>query len=149
MSAGWVPSRISGALFDPSGRLQISNTLRFVDMDPQIAEAQLDIGGTALRFAHGTTVPQRVDWNARDGHLAIRLQVTSVDGHSDTLQFDGPWALFRFFDAGEVASSSSSSTDHRETVYKTNLGSVRIAWESMSTPSPLWSNLLHSFSCPR
>ena len=115
-------------------------------MDPQLAEAQLDIGGTTLRFAHGATVPRQIDWNGREGQLAIRLQVTSVDGRRDALQFDGPWALFRLFDAGQVV---TSATDRRETIYRTSLGTVRIEWQAMSTPSPLWSGLLQSFSCPR
>ncbi|WP_374419593.1 type VI secretion system membrane subunit TssM [Chromobacterium sp.] len=139
-------SRIRDTMLDDSGRLRVSTVLRFLDMDSQLAEAQLDLAGQTLRFAHGATTPQRVDWNGQSQKLAIRLQMKSVDGRVNTLQYDGPWALFRFFDAGRGVGGAA---DRRERLYQGSLGSVRIEWQSLSSPSPLWSGLIQSFRCPQ
>lgn len=142
-------SRIGAATLDAQGNLRISTMVRVVDMDPQIGEVQLDIGDTNIRYAHGSVINKRVDWNAKsgsNGQLAVRMTVKTVDGRSDVEQFEGPWALFRFFDAGR---REGAEADRRETVHQTQLGSVRIEWQALTMPAPLWSNLLQSFSCPR
>jgi type VI secretion system protein ImpL len=145
LSAYENADRIRGATLDDSGRLRISTVLRFIDMDSQLSEAQLSVGGQTLRYAHGVTSPQRIDWTNQNTRLAIQLQLKSVDGRLSSLQFDGPWALFRFFDAGQAAGGTA---DRREQVYQTSLGSVRIEWQTLTTPSPLWSGILQSFRCP-
>ncbi|KWB12309.1 type VI secretion protein IcmF [Burkholderia cepacia] len=145
LSSYEMADRIRGATLDESGRLRVSTVLRFIDMDSQISEAQLIIGEQTLRYAHGMTSPQRIDWNGQSTRLAIQLQLKSVDGRLNTLQFDGPWALFRFFDAGQA---SGGTADRRERVYQTSIGKVRIEWQAPTTPSPIWSGILQSFRCP-
>ncbi|KVS53630.1 type VI secretion protein IcmF [Burkholderia cepacia] len=137
--------RIRGGMLDDSGHLKVSTVLRFIDMDPQLSEAQLTIGGQTLRYAHGVTTPRRIDWSGQSNRLAIQLQLKSVDGRLSTLQFDGPWALFRFFDAGQAAGGMA---DRRERLYQTSLGMVLLEWQALTTPSPIWSGMLQSFSCP-
>ncbi|KVN21660.1 type VI secretion protein IcmF [Burkholderia pyrrocinia] len=145
LSSYETADRIRGATLDESGRLRVSTVLRFLDMDSQISEAQLIVGGQTLRYAHGMASPQRIDWNGQSARLAIQLQLKSVDGRLNTLQFDGPWALFRFFDAGQAAGGTA---DRRERLYQTSIGRVRLEWQALTTPSPIWSGILQSFRCP-
>lgn len=139
--------RIRGAMLDDSGHLRVSTVLRFIDMDSQLSEAQLSVAGQTVRFAHGVTSPHRVDWTNQNTQLAIKLQLKSVDGRMTTLQFDGPWALFRFFDAGQAVGGTGTA-DRRERLYQTSLGTVRIEWQALTLPSPIWSGILQSFRCP-
>ncbi len=138
--------RIHAATLDEGGRLRVSTILHLVDMDPQLAEAQLELAGQSLRYSHGSSAPRRIDWGAQNSNLSIKLSLRAVDGRTEVLRFDGPWALFRFFDAGSAA---DGSPDRKETTYQTSLGSVRLEWQAVTSPSPIWSNLLHSFRCPR
>jgi type VI secretion system protein ImpL len=145
LAAYEMAERIRGAMLDESGHLRISAVLRFLDMDPQISEAQLNIGGQTLRYAHGVTSPQRIEWNSQNTKLAVVLQLKSVDGRVSTLEFNGPWALFRFFDAGQAAGGTD---DRRERLYQTSPGTIRLEWQATTTPSPIWSGMLQSFRCP-
>ncbi|WP_126284136.1 type VI secretion system membrane subunit TssM [Burkholderia stagnalis] len=145
LSSYETADRIRGATLDDSGHLRVSTVLRFLDMDSQIAEAQLTVGGQTLRYAHGMTSPQRIDWNGQSAKLAIQLQLKSVDGRLTALQFNGPWALFRFFDAGQAVGGTA---DRRERLYQTSIGTVRLEWQAPTTPSPIWSGILQSFRCP-
>jgi type VI secretion system protein ImpL len=138
--------RIRGATLDEGNHLRVSAILRLVEMDAQLAEAQLELAGQTLRYAHGSSTPRRIDWGAQNNNLSIKLSLRSVDGRTEVLRFDGPWALFRFFDAGQV---SNGGEDRKETTYQTSLGSVRLDWQAVTMPSPIWSSLLHSFRCPR
>lgn len=138
--------RIRHGMIDDSGRLRVSAVLRFTDMDPQIAEAQLDLGGQSMRYAHGSSASKRIDWPGTGGSSQIRLSLRTVDGRTDSLQFDGPWALMRLFEAGRV---EGGSADRRETLHQLNAGSVRMEWQAVTLPSPIWSELLSGFRCPR
>ncbi|SMG61114.1 type VI secretion system protein ImpL [Paraburkholderia susongensis] len=139
---------IRTAMLDEQGKLRVSVMIGITDMDPQIAEAQLDVGTTSLHYAHGSVETRRADWaaNSSSGQVRVSLFLRSVDGHTANIRFDGPWALFRFFDSGR---QSGVSADRRETVHDTSLGAVHVEWQALTTPAPLWSNLLDSFRCPR
>ncbi|HYP86479.1 type VI secretion system membrane subunit TssM [Variovorax sp.] len=142
--------RIGASMLDEQGNLRIAVMLRVVDMDPQIGELLLEIGPTEIRYAHGSVARKQINWTGAaggpGGKVYVRSTVRTVDGRVDVKQYDGPWALFRFFDSGRAVGSGA---DVRETVHQTPLGTVRLNWQSLSTPAPLWSRLLRSFSCPR
>jgi len=142
LSSYEAADRIRSAMLDDAGHLRVSTVLRFIDMDSQISEVQLTIDGQTLRYAHGMTSPQRIDWNGQSTKLAIQMQLKSVDGRLSTLQFTGPWALFRFFDAGQAAGGTA---DRRERLYQTNIGTVRLEWQALTALSPIWSGMLQSF----
>jgi type VI secretion system protein ImpL len=138
--------RIRNGMLDDSGRLRVSAVLRFTEMDPQVAEAQVDLGGQTMRYTHGSSSPKRIDWPGQGSQMQIRLSLRTVDGRTDSQQFDGPWALMRFFQAGRL---EGGSADRRETLHQLNAGSVRMEWQAVTLPSPIWSDLLSSFRCPR
>jgi type VI secretion system protein ImpL len=141
-----IADRIRSTMFDSAGNVRFSATLRFLDMSPQLAEAELEIGPQRMRYAHGTSSPTRINWQPQGNNVTVRLRLRSIDGRTETMQFDGPWALLRFFDNGRT---STGGAERRETEHQSQLGSVRIEWQTESTPSPLWSNLLASFKCPQ
>ena len=38
--------------------------------------------------------------------------------------------------------------DRRETFHHSRLGRVQMEWQAVTTPSPIWSELLTTFRCP-
>ncbi len=137
--------QIRRVALDEQGKLRLSTIMRIVDMDPQLAEVTIDVAGQTLKYAHGVSAPKRFDWTSSAANLMIRLQYRSVDGRSEVLAFNGPWALFRFFDNGY---QSVRDADRRETQHRTSLGSVTVEWQSTVSPGPLWSGVLAGFRCP-
>jgi type VI secretion system protein ImpL len=138
--------RIRAATLDQAGQLRMAATVRFVDMDSQIAESQLEISGQMFRYAHGSSASRRIDWQTQGSQLTVALHVRGVDGRTDVIRFDGPWALLRFFDAGKT---QGGSNDRRDTFHHSRLGRVHLEWQAVSTPSPIWSELFTTFRCPR
>ncbi|MBS1157954.1 MAG: intracellular multiplication and macrophage-killing family protein [Proteobacteria bacterium] len=136
---------VRDTFFDPSGQIAFSVIVRPVDMDASIAEAVIDIGGEQLRYAHGAVVPKKVDWSTQRSSMIVRLHMRSVDGRTQQLEFSGPWAIFRFYDAGEPVSLAD---DKRVVVYRTALGSLSLEFQATSNDFPLWSRALSQFRCP-
>lgn len=137
--------RISSVFFDSTGSLNIPVTMRFINMDSQIAESHLEVAGQILAYAHGASSPLRMDWPVSGANMTVALHVRGIDGRTDIIRFDGPWALHRLFDDGK---SDVGVSDRRESLHQSRLGQVRLEWISSSSPSPIWSNLLSSFRCP-
>ena len=137
--------QIRRVALDEQGKLRLSSILRIVDMDPQLAEVTVDIAGQTLKYAHGVSAPKRFDWTSSAANLMVRVQYRSVDGRTEMLSFNGPWALFKFFDNGF---QSAKDTDRRETQHRTSLGTVTIEWQSTVSPGPLWSGVFSGFRCP-
>jgi type VI secretion system protein ImpL len=130
---------------DEQGKLRVSSIMRIMEMDPQLSEVVIDIGGQTLKYAHGVSTPKRFDWTSSASNLMIRVQFRAVDGRSEVITFNGPWALFKFFDNGY---QSARDSDRRETQHRTSLGSVTIEWQSTVSPGPLWAGVFGSFRCP-
>jgi len=141
-----MAERIRAAMLDNSGQLRLTTIIRFIDMHSQIAEAQLDVAGQAFRYAHGSSAPRRIDWQSQGSNLSVSLNLRGVDGRTDVIRFDGPWALMRFYDSGKTLGGGN---DRRETFHHSRLGRVHLEWQTVTTPSPIWSELLTNFRCPR
>lgn len=131
--------------FFENGQLGFSVIVRAVDMDASLSEVLFDFGGEQLRYAHGAVAPKKVEWSPQRSSLLVRLHMRSVDGRTQQMEFTGPWALFRFYDAGDALTLND---DKRVMRYKTALGSVSLEFQATSSDFPLWSRALTQFYCP-
>lgn len=136
---------IRDTFFNDAGQVGFSVILRAVDMDASIAELLVDIGGEQIRYAHGASAPKKIDWSPQRSSMLVRLHMRSVDGRTQQMEFSGPWALFRFFDAGDPLTLAD---DKRVLRYKTALGSASLEFQATSSDFPLWSRTLAQFYCP-
>ena len=136
---------IRDSFFSESGQLGFPLILRPTDMDASIAEVQFDIGGEQIRYSHGASIPKKIEWSPQRSSMQVRVHMRAVDGRTQQMEFAGPWAIFRFFDAGEP---QSLADDKRVLRYRTALGSVSLEFQSTSNDFPLWSKTLGKFTCP-
>jgi type VI secretion system protein ImpL len=133
-------------LFMPNGdRLQQSFMVRPVDMDASIMEAVLDIDGQTIRYSHGVPQVMKVDWPGPRGGSHARLTLRMLSGQVEGVSFDGPWALFRMYDA---ASPKSISADRKLLNFNIPGGAFSLELQSTSAESALWSNTISKFNCP-
>jgi type VI secretion system protein ImpL len=131
--------------FNENGQLGFSVIVRAVDMDASVSEALIDIGGEQLRYAHGASAPKKIDWSPQRSTMVVRLHMRSVDGRTQQMEFTGPWAIFRFFDAGDPLTLAD---DKRVLRFKTALGAISLEFQATSSDFPLWSRTLSQFYCP-
>lgn len=138
---------IRDTFFDASGRLSMEMILRPMSLSPSILEAVMDVDGQIITYSHGYSQPVRVTWPGPKGGVYIRITFKTQDGAMRTVSFDGPWAIFRMYDASNPVRSSSNS---RELTIAMNAvsGFFKVELSSTMKDYPLWSRALNQFSCP-
>jgi type VI secretion system protein ImpL len=82
---------------------------RPVGMDASITQFVLDVDGKPVRYAHGPPRPERVQFPGPGGRSQVRVTVSPpAASGSSSMRFEGPWALFRMFDAVTVKETAQS-----------------------------------------
>lgn len=121
--------------------------IRPLSLSSGIKQATLDIDGQQISYASGPHQPVRIDWPGPKGGSYIRLTFTTASGGTQTAMFEGPWALFRLYDASEV---TRIDADRRqlEMAMAGVAGSLRLELRGTMKDFPLWSRALQNFSCP-
>jgi len=116
-------------------------------LSSNIAEAVLDVDGQSLRYSHGQSQPVRMEWPGPKGGSYVRLTFQTLDGAIQTALFEGPWALFKFYDAASVSSLSADTRELTMMLSGTS-GSYRFNIRAAQQDFPLWSRTLRNFKCP-
>ncbi|RDK86817.1 type VI secretion system membrane subunit TssM [Enterobacillus tribolii] len=138
---------IRDTFFDASGKMAMSMIIRPVSLTPSILEAVLDVDGQIISYSHGYSQPVHVTWPGPKGGVYIRLMFKTQDGRMETVSFDGPWAIFRMYDASNPARLSSNSRELTIAMNSVN-GFFKVELSSTMKDYPLWSRALSQFSCP-
>ena len=114
--------------------------------DDGVTDVQLSIDGQPTSLKPGTNAAARLSWPSLSPNSQIKL-VFVIGGKPSTtpLIFDGPWALFRFVDAGKV----EGGTPERQSVSYEE-GGKRVFFElrSGSVRNPMRLPELAQFRCP-
>lgn len=121
--------------------------LRPLTLSPNIMEAELDIDGQVIRYSHGSTQPVNVQWPGKNGGAYVRLSFKDLNGRVESVNFNGPWALFHLYDKSNPV---SIDRDRKELTMGISSMSGLFKMELRSTTNdfPLWSRALSQFSCP-
>ena len=125
----------------------MSMIIRPISLSPSVLEAVLDIDGQIIRYSHGYQEPVKINWPGPKGGIYTRLTFKTQDGQVETVSFDGPWALFRMYDAGNPAQLSSNSRQLTMAMGQVK-GFFIVELNSTMKDYPLWSRALKQFSCP-
>lgn len=139
---------IKDTFFTAGDKLSFSMFIRPLSLTPTITEATLDIDGQVITYSHGATQPTRVNWPGPKGGSYVRLTFRTGTGQIQVANFDGPWALFRMFDASNPV---PLATDRRELTMSMSsiVGVLKLELRSTMKDFPLWSRALRGFSCPK
>ena len=111
-----------------------------------VTEVQLSIDGQVTAMKPGSNAGARLSWPSLSPNSQIKLTLVIGGKPSTTpLIFDGPWALFRFVDAGHV----EGGTPERQGVsYEEGGKRVYFELRSASVRNPMRLPELAQFRCP-
>ncbi|MCK9689731.1 type VI secretion system membrane subunit TssM [Scleromatobacter humisilvae] len=134
--------------FFPGGAAnpQASLDLLLQRVDDGVTDVQLSIDGQVSSMKPGTNAAARLSWPSLSPASQIKLTLVIGGKPSTTpLIFDGPWALFRFVDAGKV----EGGTPERQSVsYAEGGKQVFFELRSGSVRNPMRLPELAQFRCP-
>jgi len=93
-------ARIKEVFFRSGGKTpSFKVDIRAVEMEDGMKEMNLEIDGTVFKFLAGNTTPVTVAWPST--RVASQIKLSTTPG-TNTIVFDGPWALFRMFERFDV-----------------------------------------------
>ncbi len=117
--------------------------IRTLEMLDGMKELTLDIDGVPMKFVAGNATSQVLTWPSQK--VSSQIRIKSVPATA-ALGFDGPWALFRFFDRFEI---QQTSQPEKFTVLL-NLDGKRVRLEVIanSVINPFRMREMQQFRCP-
>ncbi|EIM18869.1 type VI secretion protein, TssM family [Pseudomonas chlororaphis O6] len=139
---------IRDTFFTSGEKLSFSMFLRPLSLTPTISEAMLDIDGQVIKYSHGFSPPTRIEWPGPKGGSYVRLTFKTGTGQIQVANFDGPWALFRMYDASNPVSIDSNRRELTASMSSV-VGVLKLELRSTMKDFPLWSRGLKGFVCPK
>ena len=141
-------ARIKDIFFRGGGRTPgLRLDFKPVEMDAGITQFILDVDGQLVKYAHGPVVPMAVQWPGPKGSNQVRVQVTppSTSGSSG-MAVDGPWALFRALDDGQL--ESGDAPEKFFITFQIGARKTRFEVTTNSVQHPIRLKELREFQCP-
>ena len=138
---------IATAYFGGADEPKVAFTLEPVRLDNRARAFQFDVGGSVFTYTHGPPTPAPFTWPPDNPAAEAILSMTpELDGERNMLRFQGPWALFRLFDAGRILVPDATDI----VPYQFNIGSrsLRLTVTAPPTRNPFARDILSTFSCP-
>ncbi|HEX4112744.1 MAG TPA: type VI secretion system membrane subunit TssM [Stellaceae bacterium] len=138
---------IRDAFFPTGGQLpSAAFSVAPIALSGNASEVILDIDGQTLTHDKGPPVPINLAWPAPANAERARVTIKSADGKSTpSLATDGPWAVFRLLDRGQVTGQLS---DQFNVTFDLDNMSAGFAWRAGSVRNPFRMGDLSRFRCP-
>jgi type VI secretion system protein ImpL len=122
--------------------------IRIPELDPTITGLMIDIDGQTTLYQHGPVTPFPVTWPGTRG--GVHAEVTAeprIRPETSTLATDGPWALMRLVQKGQVAETATPGRTRVAFDFDGRKAVLDIAGAG-SVANPLTSDVLTTFKCP-
>lgn len=138
---------ITTTYFGDADTPSVKFTVEPVQLDEKARAMQFDIGGPTLVYMHGPPTPSAFQWPPdRADADAILSMTPEVNGERNMLRKQGPWALFRLFNAGHVLRNDPTDM----VPFGFTVGSRKAVLNVMAptTRNPFARDILSDFKCP-
>jgi len=140
-------ARIREVFFQRGGsQTELSFEFRVLSMDAGIERLGFDFGGQSFSYAHGPQQRHRVAWPSPQGGQEIRVSVHTGGPGERLYRWDGPWALFRLFDDGELR--AGSGPEQFRLHLQLDGRPVELELIAASVRNPFRLREVAAFSCP-
>lgn len=138
---------ITDIYFGASATPAVKFTVSPVQLDLKARALQFDVGGPVLVYTHGPLTPTEFQWPPQPaGADAVLSMTPELDGERNALRRQGPWALFRLFDAGRILNPDATDV----VPYGFTIGSRKAVLDVTvsAARNPFAMDTLADFKCP-
>jgi type VI secretion system protein ImpL len=115
-----------------------------LDLDTNILQYTLSVGGQTLRYAHGPQLPVTMQWPGSHSQV-VSLQVTTQKGTTG-LQTQGLWALQHMFDKARIERQRGS--DSFIATFDVDGHTLSFLVTANSANTPFFLPQMSAFACP-
>ncbi|SDI39120.1 type VI secretion system membrane subunit TssM [Aliiruegeria lutimaris] len=131
--------------FFATGQLGFTVQLTPQAIDAKATQMLLELHGVKVRQQRGSRAsPENVEWPGSVGLARLTVAPQLPNGES-TISRDGPWAMFRLIDTGQVRSTTE---DRRRLYFSVGGRRVVLLMQLGSVNNPFGMAALSEFKCP-
>jgi type VI secretion system protein ImpL len=139
--------RIRETFFDPRGNLSVQFSIEPLGLSANQRTSLLDLDGQLISYTHGPRQIVGVIWpNTLGQQVRSNLTLLRQGGNSSSLEYRGPWSMFRLLSRGALNGRTESSVDLS---FRAGDGVMRYRLNAEKAFNPITQQPFKGFKLPR
>ncbi|MGN8258678.1 type VI secretion system membrane subunit TssM [Pseudomonas sp. SMSB3] len=139
--------RIRETFFDQRGNLSVQFSIEPLGLSANQRTSLLDLDGQLISYTHGPRQITGIVWpNTLSQHVRSNLTLLRQNGNSSSLEYRGPWSMFRLLSRGSLIGRTATSVDLS---FSTADGVMRYRLSAEKAFNPITQQPFEGFQLPR
>jgi type VI secretion system protein ImpL len=142
-----LADRIRETFFDQRGNLSVQFSIEPLGLSANQRTSLLDLDGQLIAYTHGPSQISGVVWpNTLGRKVRSNLTLLRQNGNSSSLEYRGPWSMFRLLSRGSLNGRTATSVDLS---FRTGDGVMRYRLNAEKAFNPITQQPFKGFRLPR
>jgi type VI secretion system protein ImpL len=142
-----LAERIREAFFDQRGNLSVQFSIEPLGLSANQRTSLLDLDGQLIAYTHGPRQITGIVWpNTLGRQVRSNLTLLRQAGNSSSLEYRGPWSMFRLLSRGALNSRTATSVDLS---FSAGDGVMRYRLNAEKAFNPITQQPFNGFRLPR
>ncbi|KAF0253790.1 type VI secretion system membrane subunit TssM [Pseudomonas putida] len=142
-----LADRIRETFFDQRGKLSVQFSIEPLGLSANQRTSLLDLDGQLISYTHGPSQITGIVWpNTLGQQVRSNLTLLRQNGNSSSLEYRGPWSMFRLLSRGSLNGRTPTSVDLS---FRTGDGVMRYRLNAEKAFNPITQQPFKSFRLPR
>jgi len=139
--------RIRETFFDQRGNLSVQFSIEPLGLSANQRTSLLDLDGQLISYTHGPSQITGIVWpNTLRQQVRSNLTLLRQNGNSSSLEYRGPWSMFRLLSRGSLNGRTATSVDLS---FRTGDGVMRYRLNAEKAFNPITQEPFKDFRLPR
>lgn len=139
--------RIRETFFDQRGNLSVQFSIEPLGLSANQRTSLLDLDGQLISYTHGPRQITGIVWpNTLGQQVRSNLTLLRQNGNSSSLEYRGPWSMFRLLSRGSLNGRTATSVDLS---FRTGDGVMRYRLNAEKAFNPITQEPFKGFKLPR
>ncbi|MBK5011294.1 type VI secretion system membrane subunit TssM [Pseudomonas sp. S60] len=139
--------RIRETFFDQRGNLSVQFSIEPLGLSANQRTSLLDLDGQLISYTHGPSQITGIVWpNTLGQQVRSNLTLLRQNGNSSSLEYRGPWSMFRLLSRGALNGRTATSVDLS---FRTGDGVMRYRLNAQKAFNPITQEPFKNFRLPR
>ncbi|MEN5300976.1 type VI secretion system membrane subunit TssM [Pseudomonas sp. TWI628] len=142
-----LADRIRETFFDQRGNLSVQFSIEPLGLSANQRTSLLDLDGQLISYTHGPSQIIGIVWpNTLGAQVRSNLTLLRRSGNSSSLEYRGPWSMFRLLSRGALNGRTPTSVDLS---FTTGDGVMRYRLNAEKAFNPITQQPFKGFKLPR
>ncbi|MFJ4452968.1 type VI secretion system membrane subunit TssM [Pseudomonas sp. NPDC089392] len=140
-----IAARIRESFFDNSGKLNVQFSIEPLGLSANQRTSLLELNGQQISYTHGPRQMAVLNWPSPQ-YPSSTLTLLRLNSNSSSLQYHGPWSMFRLLSRGGLNGRTETSVDLS---FRAGDGLMRYRLTSEKAFNPITQQPFKGFRLPR